>query len=97
MPGADRRAATPGKRDTSRPKLRPAAALWPRRKFPSGQTKHADCVPGRAACYYFAGNLWPLAAKALPKAVFGPPPAGFTWHFAHGSPVAAAYAGVACA
>jgi hypothetical protein len=31
-----------------------------------------------ASAYYFFGTLWPLAAKALPNAVRGPPPAGLT-------------------
>ena len=45
---------------------------------------------GRTCYFYFPGNLWPLAAKALPKAFLSPPPAGFTWHFPHGKPVCAA-------
>lgn len=27
--------------------------------------------------YFFAGSLWPFAANASPKALRGPPPAGF--------------------
>ncbi len=41
--------------------------------------------------YYFFGILCPFAAKAFPKAVFGPPPAGFTWQRPHGNFVSAEY------
>ena len=34
-----------------------------------------------------AGTLWPFAAKALPNAVRGPPPAGLTWQRPQAKPV----------
>jgi len=40
--------------------------------------------------YFLPGSLWPLFANACPNLVRGPPPAGFTWHRPHGSPVCCA-------
>ena len=50
------------------------------RRFPPPWTVE-DIGSQRTRFHYrFLGNLCPFAAKALPKVVSDPPPAGLTWH-----------------
>jgi len=57
-----------------------ALKIEPANYAESRADQHTKRFAGESRDYFFffAGNLWPLAANALPNAVFGPPPAEFT-------------------
>jgi len=59
--------------------------------------RRSDLLAKKSTAYFFSGSLWPFAANASPKALRGPPPAGFWWYAPQAFPVCPAYAGNAVA